>query len=298
MKVLVTGREGQVVRSLVEKAGAVPGLTLMPIGRPEVELEISGSVASAIRNMVPDAVINAAAYTAVDQAEDEPERAERINAEAAGEAARAAAELGIPIIQLSTDYVFDGSGEGPYAEDAPVAPINVYGRTKLEGEEQVRAANSDHLILRTSWVYSPFGRNFVKSIMAAARDRPVLTVVDDQRGCPTSALDLADALMLVLKGWDSGERTGRGVTYHLASPSAATWFEVAQHVLAECRRLGMPSAEVKPVVSSEWPTRAERPRSSVLDSNRFERDFGYRMPDWRTSVTTVVERLALADGLA
>ncbi|HJR82689.1 MAG TPA: dTDP-4-dehydrorhamnose reductase [Sphingomicrobium sp.] len=288
MKLLVTGREGQLVRSLVEKARAIAGIELLTAGRPEADLELPGSVASAIRSAAPDVVINAAAYTAVDQAEDEPELARRVNAEAAGEAAEAAAALGIPIVQLSTDYVFDGSIEGAYGEDAPAAPINVYGRTKLEGEEAVRRANPDHLIVRTSWVYSPFGRNFVKTIMAAARERDTLSVVDDQRGCPTSALELAEALLLAV----DRHRTGPRGTYHLASPTSATWFDVAQHVMAECSRLGLPSAEVKPVASSEWPTRARRPRNSVLDSSRFERDFGYRMRDWRTSVTEVVERLA------
>jgi dTDP-4-dehydrorhamnose reductase len=277
---------------LVEKASGFPNLTLLPVGRPDVDLEIAGSLASAIHAAAPDLVINAAAYTAVDQAEDEPERARRINADSAGEAANAAAELGIPMIHISTDYVFDGSKEGAYAEDAPVAPINVYGRTKLEGEEQVRGANPDHLIVRTSWVYSPFGRNFAKTIMAAARDRDVLTVVDDQCGCPTSALDLADALLLVLGRWEAGDRTGLGGTYHLASPTPATWFEIAQQVVVDCRRLGLPGAEVKPVASSDWPTRARRPHNSVLDSTRFERDFGYRMPEWQGSVTEVVERLA------
>jgi len=298
VKVLVTGREGQLARSLVEKAGTASGQELLFVSRPEADLEIPGSIASAIRAASPDAVVNAAAFTAVDQAEDDPERCQRVNADAAGEAAQAAFALGIPIIQLSTDYVFDGSSGHPYVEDAPVGPINTYGRTKIEGEEQVRRASPDHLIVRTSWVYSPFGRNFVKTIMAAARERDALTVVDDQRGCPTSALDLADALLLVLERWRAGDRVGLGDTYHVANPTAATWFEVAEHVMAECRRLGLPAAEVRPVPSSEWPTRALRPRNSVLDSSRFERDFGYRMPDWRKSVAAVVERLAKADAHA
>ena len=298
MKILVTGREGQLVRSLVEKANGSPGLELLLVGRPETDLETPGALASAIHAATPDVVINAAAYTAVDQAEDEPERAFRINADAAGEAAAAAAALGIPIIQLSTDYVFDGSSDAPYEEDAPVQPINVYGRTKLAGEEQVRAANGAHLIVRSSWVYGPFGRNFVRTIMAAARDRDVLRIVDDQRGCPTSALDLADGLLLVLKRWQTGERTGLGETYHLASPNSATWFEIAQYVMTECSRLGLPAAEVQPVASSEWQSSARRPSNSALDSGRFERDFGYRMPDWPISVSAVVERLAQAEAHA
>ncbi len=298
MKVLVTGREGQLVRSLVEKAGEFQDLTLLPVGRPDLDLEVAGSVASAVRAARPDVVVNAAAYTAVDQAEDESGMSQRVNADAAGEAAKAAGQLGIPVIQLSTDYVFDGSSKDAYTEDAPANPINVYGRTKFEGEEQVRRLNPDHLILRTSWVYSPFGRNFVKTTMAAARDRDVLRVVDDQRGCPTSALDLAEGLLRVVEDWRSGASTGLGSTYHAACPSAASWFEVAEHVMTECRRLELPSADVVPVSSAEWPTRAKRPLNSVLDSSRFERDFGYRMPDWRKSVTVVVERLAQAEAHA
>ena len=292
MKVLVTGRGGQLVRSLVEKASEVTGLDLRLAGRPEVDLLRPGSVGTAIHELSPDVVINAAAYTAVDQAEDEPEVARRINADAAGEAAEAAAALKVPIIQLSTDYVFDGSSEYAYGEDAPVAPVNVYGRTKLDGEALVRLATADHLIIRTSWTYSPFGRNFVKTIMAAARERDVLSVVDDQRGCPTSTLDLAEALLLIMDRWRGADRQGLGGIYHVASPSPATWFEVAEHVMAECRRVGLPAADVVPVTSAEWATRARRPMNSMLDSSKFHRDFGYRLPNWRGSVSTVVERLA------
>ena len=165
MKVLVTGTEGQLARSLIEKSADWPELDLIAVGRPEADLEVPGSVARAIESQRPDAVVNAAAYTAVDQAEDEPERAIRINADAAGEAAAAARKIGASIIQLSTDYVFSGDEPGAYREDSPTGPIGVYGRSKLAGEEQVRGNNPDHLIVRTAWVYSPFGRNFVKSIM-------------------------------------------------------------------------------------------------------------------------------------
>jgi dTDP-4-dehydrorhamnose reductase len=287
MRVLVTGTEGQLARSLAERAGLHPAIELVAHGRPELDMEVPGSAAAAIADAAPDVVINAAAYTAVDQAEDEPDYAFRINAGAAGEIAGAAARVGAAIIQLSTDYVFDGRGDGPYREDAPVNPLGVYGRSKLAGEEQVRAANPRHAIVRTAWVYSPFGRNFVKSMIAAASTRDRLTVVDDQRGSPTSALDLADGLLAMIES-----RCGWGETYHLGGSGEASWCEFAREIMAQCAALGLPHVPVDPIGTDDWPTRAARPHNSVLDSTRFEKRFGFAMPDWRASSREVVERLA------
>jgi dTDP-4-dehydrorhamnose reductase len=292
MRVLVTGAQGQLVRSMIEKSMGWPGIEIVPVGRPEADLAVPGSVGRAIEAHRPDAVVNAAAFTGVDQAEDEPERAHRINADAAGEAAAAARGVGAPIIQISTDYVFSGEQEGALSEDSPTGPAGIYGATKLAGEEQARAAQPDHLIVRSAWVYSPFGRNFVKSIMVEAEQRDALTVVDDQRGSPTSALDLADAIFHALDGWRRGGRTGLGETYHVAGTGETSWFGLAQEIMDRCRALGLPSATVTPIQTSDWPTRARRPRNSVLDSGKFERDFGVRLPDWRTSVGEVVKRLA------
>lgn len=287
MKILVTGREGQLARSIAERAADHSGLDIVTTTRAEADLSSSGSVAAAIRAHRPDLVINAAAYTAVDQAENEPALAFRINAEGAGEAAAVAREVCAPVIQLSTDYVFDGSGTEPYAEDAPTNPLSVYGRSKLAGEEVVRAANPDHLILRTAWVYSPFGRNFVKSMVAAARDRDELAVVADQHGCPTSALDLAGAILsLALR------RDWFGETYHLAGAGSASWFDLALEVMTNCRRLGLPTADVRPIATVDWPAKAARPAFAVLDCARAEADLGLRLPEWRHSVAQVVERLA------
>ncbi len=287
MKVLVTGAQGQLARSLVERAGLDPGVELIAIGRPRLDLEIPGSAAAMIAEAAPDVVINAAAYTAVDQAEDEPGRAFRINADAAGEVAEAAAKAGAAVIQVSTDYVFDGLASGPYREDAAVNPLGVYGRSKLGGEEQVRAANPRHAIVRMAWVYSPFGRNFVKSIMAAAEVRDRLTVVDDQRGNPSSALDLADGLLAMVSG--EGQW---GETYHLAGTGGASWCEFAREVMAGCAAAGLPHVPVEPIRTEYWPTRAVRPANSTLDSTKFERAFGFVMPDWRLSARNVVDRLA------
>lgn len=292
MKVLVTGREGQLARSLLERSAALSGLEVAALGRPELDLEIPGSAAAAVRAAAPDVVINAAAYTAVDLAEDEPERAMRINGDAAGEIAAAAREVGAHIVQISTDYVFDGKNDRPYGEDAATAPLGVYGRSKLAGEEQVRRSNPNHLILRTAWVYSPFGQNFVKTMMRVARTRDVVTVVEDQQGNPSSALDLADALLAMLEHWRRGRRTGLGSLYHLAGTGSTSWFGLAESIFEECRGLGLPAAEVRPIRTKDWPTKAVRPAYSRLDSARFMADFGFRMPEWRLSVADVVGRIA------
>jgi dTDP-4-dehydrorhamnose reductase len=291
VKVLVTGRDGQVAQSLNERRNGHPQLEFLFAARPETDLAIPGSIAKAIETARPEVVINAAAYTDVDRAEDEPELAWRVNADAAAEAALAASAIGARIIQLSTDYVFDGKKSDPYVETDPTNPQNVYGASKLAGEERVRSANSRHLILRTSWVVSPFGRNFVKTIIGAAASRDVLTVVDDQRGRPTSALDLAGALVGIVDRWHGGDDVGLGATYHVAGSGGASWFDLAVATMEECRRLGAPAAEIRPIGSSEWPTRASRPRNSVLDGSRFERTFGFALPNWRKSLPVLVKRI-------
>lgn len=293
---LLIGREGQVARSLLEKARKRHDLELVPAGRPMLDLADPGSASSLIYASQPDLVINAAAYTAVDQAEDEPELAFRINAEGAREVAAAAFATGAPVIQLSTDYVFDGESPGPYTEDTPTNPLSVYGRSKLAGEEKVRAANPNHLILRTAWVYSPFGRNFVKSIMAAAGDRAVLDVVDDQQGSPTCALDLADGILSVIDRWRVGNPKGLGQVYHLAGSGTTSWSGLAEQVMTTCRGLGLPAARINPISTEQWPTKAARPRNSTLDHAKFARDFDFKMPDWRQSVAMVVTRLASGEG--
>ena len=291
MKLLVTGREGQLARSIAERAADHPGLDIIFTSRNEADLSSSGSVAAAIAAVRPDLVVNAAAYTAVDHAEEEPALAFRINAEGAGEAAAAARNVGAAFIQLSTDYVFDGTAAEPYREDAQTEPLSVYGRSKLAGEQAVRAVNPDHLILRTAWIYSPFGRNFVRTMLGMG-GREVLRVVDDQRGCPTSALDLAEAILQIARRWQEGDRTGLGETYHLAGAGSASWFDFAVEIMDQCRRLGLPAAEVRPITTADWPTRAARPATAVLDCSKIERDLGLRLPEWRGSVAETVERLA------
>ncbi len=294
MKILVTGREGQLATSLRERSRGVGSVELVTLGRPQLDLEALESIAPALRAVAPDVVINAAAYTAVDQAEDEPERAFRINAEAAGRLSAAAKSVDARFIQISTDYVFDGESEAPYAEAAQPNPLGVYGRSKLQGEKQARAENPDAIIVRTAWVYSPFGRNFVRTMLALAEQRDSLSVVADQSGSPSSALDLADGLLSMVSRWNGTPKTGLGGTYHLAGSGFATWFDVAKRTFDAAGRLGSRAPEVRPIATSDWPTKAVRPKSSRLDCSKYQADFGYRAPDWNLSLSGVVERLVRA----
>ena len=289
MKVLVTGLNGQIARALAERNQ--DRFQLVFQGRPELDLEIPGSAARVIAEARPNVVINAAAYTLVDQAEDEPQRAMRVNGEAAGEVAAAAAALSVPIIQISTDYVFDGTLSGFYDETAQPAPINAYGRSKLAGEQAVRAANANHAIIRTSWVYSPFGQNFVKSIMSAAKVRDVLTVVDDQQGTPTSALGFADAVFAMLARWEEKPGLGAGETYHLAGNGAASWCAFASEIMSECAVRGLPTAKIEAIASEDWPTKAKRPQNSRLSSRKFAEKFGFEMVPVQRALQDVIGRI-------
>ena len=283
MTILVTGRQGQLAQSLAERGGD----SVLLMGRPELDLATAGSARAAILSARPSLVVNAAAFTAVDLAESEETAAHRINADAAGEVAAAAHDLGVPIIQISTDYVFDGTASVPYSETAATNPINAYGRSKLAGEEAVRAANPDHFILRTSWLVSPFGRNFVRTMIDLGRQRDSLSVVSDQYGNPTSALDLADAILILAARINKGDQTGVGHTYHVAGTGTASWFDLA----AQVQDLAGTGTKVCPVATAEWPTAARRPAYSALDTTKFTRDFGCELPEWRASLGATVARL-------
>lgn len=291
MRVLVTGRNGQVARALAERAARRKDIELLFAGRPEFDLADEARIATAVDRARPDLIVNAAAYTAVDKAEDEPEAAEAINARGPALLARAARAAGARLIQLSTDYVFDGSASEPYREDAQIRPLGVYGRTKAAGEEAVRAECPDHLIVRTSWVYSPFGSNFVKTMLNLAKSRAALTVVEDQIGNPSSALDLADGLLAAIGTWSADPARGTGETVHLAGTGSTSWADFARHIFSTSAAAGGPSAAVTGIPSSAWPTRATRPLNSRLDSSRFEALFGYRAPDWQRSSAATVRRL-------
>lgn len=290
VRIAVTGTQGQLARSLEERAAADPGITLICLGRPELDLLRPESIAPALATCRADIVVNAAAYTEVDKAESEPDEARLVNCEGAAAVASAAHALGLPVIQISTDYVFDGEAQDPYSETAPTNPVSVYGSSKLAGERAVAAANPRHIIVRTAWVYSPFGKNFVKTMLRLAGERESFSVVDDQIGNPTSALDLADGVLAaartVLKpGFDAW-----GI-YNIAGTGATSWAGFARHVLEESRAASGPFAEIVPIPGSEFPTIASRPANSRLDTGKAEAAFGFRSPDWRDSAAIVVRRL-------
>lgn len=287
MRIVVTGRDGQVASALAERVAATTGHDLVHAARPDFDLEAPDTLAEAVAALEPDLVVNAAAYTAVDKAESEPERAMAVNAAAAGEIARGARLAGAPIVQLSTDYVFDGALDRPYREDDPVAPLGAYGRSKLAGEIAVRDANANHVILRTAWVYSPFGANFVKTMLRLAETRDEIGVVSDQHGNPTSAFDIADAILAVA-GKLGSANSG---TYHLAGTGPATWHEFAQAIFEIAGPHLPKTPRVNAITTADYPTPAPRPANSRLDTALFERTFGYRAPEWRTSLRETIERL-------
>lgn len=291
MRLVVTGREGQVARSLVERAHTHPNLDVVALGRPELDLAKPETIAPALTAARPDLVVSAAAYTAVDQAEDEPDLAFAVNGTGAGQIAAAAARIGAPVIHLSTDYVFDGSGEGAYAEDDEPAPRSVYGASKLAGEHAVAKANPRHLILRTAWVYSPFGRNFVKTMLKLAVERDEIAVVADQWGNPTSALDIADAILHSAAMLHKGSASF-GV-YHLAGTGQTNWSGFARHILDTSQAFGGPYAAVRDIATSDYPIRAQRPANSRLSTEKFTSVFGWTAPDWPGATGRVVKQLLI-----
>ncbi|TGP56907.1 dTDP-4-dehydrorhamnose reductase [bacterium M00.F.Ca.ET.230.01.1.1] len=292
MRIAVTGREGQVAASLVEAARGRDDVKVVAVGRPALDLARPDTVFAALETARPDIVVSAAAYTAVDQAEDEKDLAFAVNATGAGKVAEAAARLGVPVIHLSTDYVFDGTKDGAYVETDPTAPLGAYGASKLAGEEAVAAANPRHLILRTAWVYSPFGRNFVKTMLKLASDRDEISVVADQWGNPTSALDIADAILHAAAKLRDKDFAAFGV-YHLAGEGDTNWSGFARHILDTSRAFGGPHARVRDIATSDYPTKAKRPQNSRLSSARFQSVFGWHAPHWRASVEVVIGQLPI-----
>ncbi|RVD38865.1 MAG: dTDP-4-dehydrorhamnose reductase [Mesorhizobium sp.] len=291
MRLVVTGREGQVVASLLEAGRGLEGVEVVAVGRPRLDLAQPDTVFDALAASRPDVVVSAAAYTAVDQAEDEKEMAFAVNATGAGAVAGAAARLGVPIIHLSTDYVFDGTKDGAYVETDATAPLNAYGASKLAGEQAVAAANPRHLILRTAWLYSPFGRNFVETMLRLARDRDEIAVVADQWGNPTSAFDIAAAILHAAARLDRDRDFDDFGIYHLTGAGEANWSGFARQILEMSRAHGGPHARVRDIATGDYPTKARRPQNSRLSTARFGSTFAWQAPDWRLSAQRVVSRL-------
>lgn len=291
MRVVVTGREGQVVRSLLER-GAYFGEEVVALGRPDLDLSgDTGAIVSAIQAARPDVLVSAAAYTAVDKAESEPELAFTINERGAAAVAKAARLLGIPLVHLSTDYVFDGTKSAPYVEDDATGPTGIYGASKLAGEQAVLAEHENSAILRTAWVYSPFGANFVKTMLRLAASRDEIGVVADQRGNPTSALDIADKVLAVAANLRRDDNPALRGVFHMTADAEASWAEFAEAIFSTAVRNGGPSARVKHIATADYPTPARRPQNSRLDCSKLARVHNVRLPNWRGSMEMVVTRL-------
>lgn len=291
VKLLVTGAEGQVAKCLVA-AGMAAGMDVTALGRPRLDITVPASIADAVKSLQPDAIVNAAAYTAVDKAESEPDVAHAVNAIGAENVARAAYEAGIPVVHISTDYVFDGCKVSAYAESDAVGPTSVYGKSKLDGERLVAAAAPRHIIVRTAWVHSPFGHNFVKTMLRLAQTRAEIGVVDDQFGSPTYAPHLAAALLDVVRQLNApGDAGGVWGVYHACGTGETTWCGLAREVFDVSARLGGLQTIVKPVATSDYPTAARRPANSRLSCEKLRAVFGVSLPDWRQGVSECVERL-------
>ena len=282
---VITGRDGQVARSLVERAEG-HDVEIVPLSRPGFDLAgTAQSIISAIEGARPDVVVSAAAFTRVDDAEKERDRAFAINETGARAVAQAAHQSGIPLIHLSTDYVFDGAKPEPYDEEDRTEPDTAYGASKLAGEQAVLAEHQAAIVLRTAWVYSPFGTNFVRTMLRLAIDRDEVAVVADQRGNPTSALDIADAILAI------AARPVSGGIFHMAGEGVATWADLATAVFEASSLRGGPTARVRRIATADYPTAAHRPANSQLNTDRLAKTYGVRLPHWRSSLPDVVSRL-------
>jgi dTDP-4-dehydrorhamnose reductase len=287
---MITGGEGQLGTELITQA-AVHGFEVLAPTLAEMDLTRPAQVDAFWDAFQPAAVINAAGYTAVDRAETDAELAFAVNADAPAYLARRCSGERIPLIHISTDYVFDGRKGSPYVEDDPVAPLSVYGRSKAAGESAVRGSLERHLIIRTSWLYSAHGANFVKTVMRLAAGRQELRIVDDQVGSPTCAADLAGAIIAVAGRLSAGEEVPWG-TYHYCGGGETSWYGLARHVLETLvSRRQMASFHITPISTAQYPTPARRPPYSVLDCRRIETRFGLARPPWPSSVTQTVDRL-------
>jgi len=283
--ILLIGRNGQVSWELLR--------TLAPLGKvtaldyPDVDLTDSDGLRKLVREIKPQIVVNAAAYTAVDKAEEDEARCLAINATGAGVLAEEAAKLGAAIVHYSTDYVYNGTGERPWVETDAVEPLNAYGRTKLAGDEAIAAANPRHLIFRVSWVYGARGSNFLLTMLRLARQKEALTVVDDQVGAPTWSRQIAEATALAIARWN-----GQSGVYHLPQAGFTSWYGFAKAIFElDPKKAEQVLREVSPVSSDAYPSKARRPTNSRMSGEKLAADFGIRLPHWEDSLRQVIETL-------
>lgn len=281
MKVLLLGQHGQVSQELQRALHGAAELTVL--GREQLDLAQPERIRQQVQHLSPELIINAAAHTAVDQADSEPELAFAINATAPGILAEAAAELSVPLIHYSTDYVFDGNHAEPYRESDATNPLSVYGRSKLAGEQAIQAVGGTHLILRTSWVYSQHGKNFLLTMQRLLQERESLSVVDDQIGAPTWAGTIAQATAQLITQWRSGHPGSWGV-YHLTAQGETSWFGFASAIAAHLHSQGKTVATLHSIPSSAYPTPAQRPLNSRLDCSRLQQDWQVQLPTWQAAL--------------
>ena len=281
LKILISGQHGQVSRALQQRLADLGELTVL--GRDQLDLAQPEQIRQQVRARRPDLIINAAAYTAVDQAESEVDLAFAINATAPGIFAQEAADLGVPLIHYSTDYVFDGSQSTPYTEDDQPHPLSVYGESKLAGEQTIAAAQGQHLILRTSWVYSNHGRNFLLTMQRLLQEKPALRIVADQIGAPTWAGTIANSTRTLIERWQAGHAGAWG-TYHLTASGETSWFGFAQAIGEQLLARNKPCALLEAIPSSAYPTPARRPLNSRLDCRRLLHEWQVSQPDWHTAL--------------
>ena len=290
MTILCIGKNGQVARSLHEVASST-GISLVARGRDQLNLLNPNSILKNIRELSPSILINAAAYTAVDEAERDIESAMDLNARASQDLAEIAEDLSIPLIHYSTDYVFNGMHSEPYSEDHEESPTSVYGASKLMGEHAITRHTSRYVILRTAWVYGPYGKNFIKTMLRLAKERDEVSVVNDQIGNPTCSIDIACATLQICQHIiDKNDACSWG-TYNMTGSGSASWAEFAEEAFKVSATLNVPVAVVKPVKSVEYPSPVKRPMNSRLDCSKLKATYGIVLPDWQQSLATTVDRL-------
>ncbi len=289
--IMVTGGAGQLATAMEQEGGAV----VRRIGRPEFDFDRPASIVETVQAVRPAFLVNAAAWTAVDAAEADPDAAGRANRDGPAALAAFCADMQIPLVHISTDYVFDGNKGAPYREGDPTSPTGVYGATKLEGEQAVLAACPRAIVLRTSWVYSAVGKNFVRTMLGAATRTDRLRVVADQQGCPTAARDLAVAILAIVARLREGWQDRYAGVFHVAGAGSTTWHGFAEALFQDAARYGHPTPVVEPIATTDWPTPARRPADSRLDCTKLAEVFGVRLPEWRAGLSrTVAELLAAA----
>lgn len=290
MKVLIAGASGQLGCELVRQAD-LHEITLLTPPHHQMDITRYDRVENRLGKLLPDMVINAAAYTDVDGAESEVEKAFAVNAEGPANLARLCARFQIPLIHISTDFVFDGTQQQPYRETDPVAPLGVYGQSKALGEEKIRAILNEHLIIRTAWMYGIDGHNFVKTMLELAREKTQIRVISDQYGSPTSASDLAQALLLIAARLKNRSKVKWG-TYHYCGRGITTWYEFAENILRLAKtHMSIRTTHLEPIATADWVASAKRPPFSALDCSRISANFAIQPKAWQLSLKTTLDRI-------